>query len=103
MEKFNQMLHEYRVSDLERARKFYLDLGFEICYERPENKFAFLRLENNHIMVQQVSYKPGSWNTGELEYPFGRGVHPQMEVTDIDALYTKVIKLKIPLFREIVL
>ena len=101
MELFNQMLLEYRVSDIERTRKFYLDLGFEICYERPESKFVFMRMENNHIMIQQVSYKLGSWNTGELEYPFGRGVHPQMEVRDVDALYARVKKLKIPLFREL--
>ena len=50
---FNSLIPELSVSNIDISKKFYLDLGFEIIYERPENKFCFLQLENNQIM--QVS------------------------------------------------
>ena len=33
---------------------FYQDLGFEIVYERLEDKFCFMQLENNQIMLEDI-------------------------------------------------
>ena len=49
--KFNSLIPELSVSNIERSKKFYLSLGFKIMYEREENKFVFLQLEENQIMI----------------------------------------------------
>ena len=67
--KFNSLIPELSVSNIEVSRKFYLNIGFKIKYERPEDKFIFLELENNQIMIEEINE---NWNTGKLEYPFGR-------------------------------
>ena len=48
---FNSLIPELSVSNIELSKKFYLDLGFEVKYERKENKFCFLQLEENQIMI----------------------------------------------------
>ena len=41
--KFNALIPELTVTDLERSRAFYVGvLGFRIEYARPENRFLFL-------------------------------------------------------------
>ena len=42
--KFNKIIPELSITNLENSLKFYKTLGFKIEYERPENKFAFLSL-----------------------------------------------------------
>ena len=42
--KFNKILPELSVTNLKESLKFYKTLGFEIGYERPEDKFAFILL-----------------------------------------------------------
>ena len=43
---FNKLIPELTVRDIERTREFYVDvLGFELEYERQEDKFMFLSLE----------------------------------------------------------
>ena len=66
---FNSLIPELSVSDIEKSKKFYLELGFVIKYERTENKFCFLELENNQIMIEEEN---DNWNVGKLEYPYGR-------------------------------
>ena len=47
--KFNSLIPELTVSDIERTKHFYIDiLQFKIEYERPENQFVFLSMEENH-------------------------------------------------------
>ena len=44
--KFNALIPELSVSDIEKSIYFYIDvLGFKIEYERPENKFVFISLD----------------------------------------------------------
>ena len=49
-------------------------------------------------MIEEVN---NNWSVGKLSYPFGNGINLSMEVSDIDALYQKVKKLDIPIFREL--
>ena len=51
---FNSLIPELSVTDINKSRNFYLSLGFEIKYERPENKFIFLQLEENQIMIEEI-------------------------------------------------
>ena len=53
--KFNSLIPELSVSNINQSREFYLNLGFTIKYERPENKFCFLELEENQIMIEQIN------------------------------------------------
>ena len=62
--KFNSLIPELTVTDIERTRDFYLNiLGFKLEYERPENKFIFVSLEGNQMMLEQEN---GHWSVGEL-------------------------------------
>lgn len=96
--KFNSLIPELSVTDIVISTKFYVLLGFNVKYERKENKFVFLEYENNQIMIEEVN---NNWSVGSLSYPFGNGINLSMEVSDIDALYQKVKKLNIPIFREL--
>ncbi|MCL2570251.1 MAG: VOC family protein [Firmicutes bacterium] len=95
------MLPEFRVRDFEHSRRFYLDLGFEIYNERPEDKFALIQMQDLYLMIMQLTTTAGSWNGyAPMEHPLGRGMHLQMEVSNVDELYKRVVCLGIPLFRD---
>ena len=97
--KFNPLIPELSVSDIERTKRFYIDvLGFKIEYERPENLFLFVSKDHCQLMLEQVN---GNWSVGELVYPFGRGINLEMTVSDVDALYQRVLENQIPVFREL--
>ena len=96
--KFNSLIPELSVTNILSSTKFYVLLGFNVKYERKENKFVFLEYENNQIMIEEVN---NNWSFGKLSYPFGNGINLSMEVSDIDSLYQKVKKLDIPIFREL--
>lgn len=94
---FNSLIPELSVSNIDNSIKFYKDIGFEIIYERKEDKFCFLQLEKNQIMIEQVN---DNWNTGVLEYPFGRGINISMSVGNIDLYYDKIVKSGVKIFRD---
>lgn len=96
--KYNKLIPELSVSDIEKSKGFYLDLGFEIKYEREESKFCFLELDGNQLMIEEIN---DNWNTGPLEYPFGRGINISMEVEDITVIYNKAKEKEYPIFIEI--
>jgi len=83
------MAPEILVEDIQASLLFWRDLlGFEIAYQRPEDKFAYLeRPDDAQIMLCQRS---GDWETGPLERPFGRGVMFQVYVDDVDLLLASV-------------
>lgn len=96
--KFNSLIPELSVTNIEKSKEFYLNLGFKIMYERKEDKFCFLYLEDNQIMIEEIN---NNWNVGEMKYPFGNGINISMTVSDIDSFYESIISKKIVLFREI--
>ena len=97
--KFNALIPELSVSDIEKSIYFYIDvLGFKMEYERPENKFVFLSLDGCQLMLEQIN---GNWSVGQLEYPFGRGMNLEMTVSDVDSLYQRVLNHQVPVFREL--
>ena len=53
--RYNSLIPELSVADIDRTKHFYIDvLGFSICYEREENKFVFVALEDNQMMLEQI-------------------------------------------------
>lgn len=59
--KFNKIIPELSVSNLEKSLAFYQLIGFKIEYERPENKFTFLSLGEIQFMLQEIS-KDDKWD-----------------------------------------
>ena len=95
--KFNSLIPELSVSDINKSKEFYLKLGFKIKYERIEDKFIFLELEGNQIMIQEEN---DTWNVGDMEYPYGRGINISMSINDVEKMYNE-LKDKIKMFREL--
>ena len=83
---WNENIPELSVTNLENSLNFYKTAGFEIKYNRTEDKFAFISLNNIQFMLQELSNND-KWNVGELKYPFGNGINFQLEVEDIDKIY----------------
>lgn len=97
--KFNKLIPELTVSNIEKSRKFYTEiLGFEIEYERPKDKFVFLSLGDAQMMLEEIN---GNWDVGELKYPFGNGVNFQIEVHNIDEIVNVVKENHIELFKDV--
>ena len=95
--KYNSLIPELSVTDFEKSKKFYQLLGFHVVYERQDDYFAFLQLENNQIMIEQINQH---WNTGKLEYPFGRGINISMSVSNIDQFYMILKQKNVIFFKE---
>ena len=99
---WNQMLPEFDVFNLEESLHFYTSLiGFNIVYERKEDKFAFLQLEDVQLMLQEINEEGNKWGTGKLEYPLGVGINFQIDVTNIDEIYGNLRKANYKIFVEI--
>lgn len=94
--KFNALIPELSVSDFEKSIYFYVKiLGFKVEYKREENNFAFLSLNDAQIMIDKVN---DNWNTGDLKYPYGRGINFQIEVDNISRLLTSLNENNYPIF-----
>lgn len=90
MVKLNALIPELSVSDINRSLDFYLNiLSFKLVYQRKDDKFALISLNNSQIMIEEIN---GNWETGILEYPFGRGVNFEIGVEDVDKLYENIKK-----------
>ena len=96
--KFNSLIPELTVSNIEKSKEFYLELGFKIKYERIENKFCFLELENNQLMIEEIN---DNWNTAVMEYPFGRGINISMSVSDVEKMYNKLKNKNLKFFLDL--
>jgi catechol 2,3-dioxygenase-like lactoylglutathione lyase family enzyme len=96
--KFNKLIPELSVFDLKKSVDFYVTtLGFKIEYERKENKFVFLSFEGSQIMIDGLN---GTWETGKMEKPLGRGINFQFETKKLNSLLSKLKKKKYSLYVE---
>lgn len=87
--KFNKLIPELSVTNLEKSMKFYETIGFKIEYERKENKFVFLSLGEIQFMLQEIT-ENDKWEVAPLVYPFGNGINFQLEVEDATTIYDKL-------------
>ena len=81
---FAALVPELSVSDLRESSAFWCDLlGFEVAYDRPAARFAYLQRGRLQVMLCQQN---GRWEPGEMRQPFGRGINLQMAVDSIAPL-----------------
>ena len=96
---YNAVIPEFIVSNLEQSRSFYCDLlGFSVEYERPEEKFLFLSLEDCQLMLEEGKEEELS----QLTYPFGRGVNISFGIKDVPQLHQKLLEAEYPIHRPLI-
>ena len=95
---YNAVIPEFMVSNIEQSRSFYCDLlGFTIEYQRPEEKFLFLSLEDCQLMLEEGTVE----ELAELSYPFGRGVNISFGIENVPRLYQKLLEANYPIHRPL--
>jgi len=95
---FHPLVPELSVSHFENSLSFYTDvLKFRVEFQRPEHHFAFLSYQGCQLMIAQEN---PAWQTGTLEYPYGRGIHLAMLVDTLDVLLQSLQEHHYPLFAE---
>jgi catechol 2,3-dioxygenase-like lactoylglutathione lyase family enzyme len=100
--KSQSLIPEFKVVNYDKSLHFYIKLaGFQVVYDRPEENFAMLEINGAHLMIEELNDKSRSWLSGEIERPFGRGMHLQIEVQDVQGLYQNFKKAKYQIFFEI--
>jgi catechol 2,3-dioxygenase-like lactoylglutathione lyase family enzyme len=93
---------EFKVTEFQKSLNFYTNLaGFKVLYDRPENSFAMLDKDGVRIMIELLTDKSRTHKLGQLEYPFGRGMHLQIEVSAIQPLYDNFKKKGYPIYSEL--
>jgi catechol 2,3-dioxygenase-like lactoylglutathione lyase family enzyme len=99
--KTSTLTPELKVSNIKSSLEFYTDIaGFKILYDRPEHGFAMLGINGARLMLEELNDKSRTFKVGDLERPFGRGMHFQIEVKDVDTLYQNFRRSGHPLFLE---
>ena len=90
------LVPELDVSDLDRSLAVYVDvLGFACRFRRPEERFAYLVRGKAHLMLEEAAGPGRRFRTAPLEFPFGRGMNLQIEVSEVDLLYAAVRHAKL--------
>ena len=96
---FNGLIPELSVADITVSKEFYIGiLGFKLEYERAADKFAFVSFGQAQIMLEETN---GHWNTGDLEYPFGRGVNFQIDTQDVSYISERLKEHGTALFKDV--
>lgn len=96
--KYNDLIPELTVSDIEKSKQFYINiLGFQVEYERPEDRFVFLSLNEIQLMIEQGSKE----ELDTLSYPFGKGINFSFGVDNVKEVYEKFKKVNYPIFKEL--
>ncbi len=95
---FGAFVPELDVSELAASLGFWCDLlGFGVAYDRPAARFAYLVRGPIQVMLCEQN---GTWETGELARPFGRGVSFQMTVGALAPILDALEAAGWPLFRQ---
>ncbi|MBF0579933.1 VOC family protein [Erysipelotrichaceae bacterium RD49] len=98
--KYNRLIPELTVTNIDRSKNFYTELlGFEIEYERAEDKFIFLSLEEAQIMIEE--FHRDGWNVADMRFPFGRGINFSIEVDEIESIDQNILQRNSPLYRPL--
>lgn len=95
------LIPELKVIDFKKSLDFYTTLAeFKVEYDRPEHDFAMLSREGAWLMIEALTDKSRAFRVGDLEPPFGRGMHFQIEVSDVQTLYDNFKNHHYPLLIE---
>ena len=95
-ERWAALVPELLVSDLLRSVRFWCDfLGFAVAYERP----GFVYLTRGELQVMLCG-RDGTWETAEMQPPFGRGINLQMVVPEIAPILSALAAAGWGLYQE---
>ncbi len=97
--KFNKLIPELDVINLKETLELYKLIGFVEIYNREEDKFSFIEMNECQFMLQELKTQ-NKWETGNLEYPFGRGINFQLEVINIEKIYKDIKESKYNIFED---
>jgi catechol 2,3-dioxygenase-like lactoylglutathione lyase family enzyme len=87
-----KVVPELYCSDIGESLSFYLSVcGFEILFERPEERFAYLSHHGAELMLEQPTNPDRIFLAAVPERPYGRGMNLQIEVGDIETLHERVV------------
>jgi lactoylglutathione lyase len=88
------LVPELSVVDLERSLSFYCGLlGFEVLFDRPEDRFAYLSFHGSELMIEEDRPSEGvssPWIIEPLDYPRGRGLNLSIACPDAVALVARL-------------
>lgn len=97
-EGFAGLVPELSVSDLRQSLSFWCRLlGFEVAYDRPLARFAFLVRGRLQVMLCE---RNGRWEPDEMLRPFGRGVNFQMTVERLAPILAALEETGWPLYEQ---
>ena len=101
--RWSKLVPELTVYNFQSALEFYTQvLGFRIVHQRVNPNFAYLaHSEQDEIQLMLEEYHENIWQSGELVAPLGRGINFQIELADIEPVYTRLQSAHYPLFRDI--
>jgi predicted enzyme related to lactoylglutathione lyase len=89
---------ELLVDDYQASLEFYKMIGFQVDFDRAENRFAYISYKGAQLMLDQ---RHGSyWETAEMVRPYGRGINLQIETDEIDVLIDRFKEAGVPLYEE---
>ena len=94
---FAKLVSELLVEDLGESLDFWREaLGFEIAYQRHEEKFVYL--ENPDGAQIMLCERSGIWESAPMERPYGRGVMFQIYLSAIDPIISRLQGLRVPIY-----
>ncbi|WP_158814824.1 VOC family protein [Methylocapsa sp. S129] len=99
MPNWARLVPELLVGNIDASLRFWCDLlGFVVAYDRPEQGFAYLDCDGAQLMLEQRDDRATRWRTGTLEYPLGRGVNFEIEVSSLRPIIARLEEAGWPLF-----
>ena len=97
---WQKMVPELLVSDFARSHAFYTQvLGFTVLYTRQNPAFAYL--EQGDLQLMLLEAEEPDWLGNPLEPPFGRGINLQMELDDVQPVYSRLVASGATLYRDL--
>lgn len=72
-------------------------MGFAIVYQRPEERFAYLRLGEAHLMLEEAAGPGRRFHDAAIGPPYGHGVNFQIRVPDAAALHDRLVAAAVTL------
>ena len=95
------LVPELLVTDYQTSFSFYIEtLGFTVEYTRENPSFAYLSVEGSQLMIEERTNHEW-WVTGEMSYPYGRGINFQIEVDSLEQYANRLADDDYQLFREV--
>lgn len=96
-----KLIPEFKVMDFKKSLDFYTNFAqFTVEYDRPEQSFAMLNKDGAYLMIEAPTPGSRTFDAVEAIYPFGRGMHLQIRVDNVQALYDNFKSHNHPLFLE---